>query len=190
MALLEVFLFALGLAADAFAVSVCKGLSARQIKPVHYLCVGLWFGGAQALMPLLGYYLGMTFEQYITSFDHWIAFTLLLLIGANMIRESFSKKEEEQTASFSFKSMLLLALATSIDALAVGVTYALSDQKISIWIAALIIGAVTFLLSAGGLKIGRIFGARLGKRAEMIGGIVLILLGVKILLSHLGVLPF
>ncbi len=189
MRLLELFLIAVGLSMDAFAVSVCKGLSVQKPKANHYLIVGLWFGGFQALMPTLGYLLGSTFEQYITSFDHWIAFILLIFIGGNMIRESLSKDEEKTDADFGFKSMLPLAVATSIDALAVGVTFALLPE-VNIFAAVGFIGATTFILSAIGLKVGNIFGTKYKSKAELAGGIILILMGIKILLEHLGVINF
>ena len=189
MSIWELFLIAVGLSMDAFAVSVCKGLSTYQLKPKHYLCVGLWFGGFQALMPTVGWLLGSAFEKYITAFDHWIAFILLVLIGGNMIREGFSKEEEQADDSFSFKSMLVLAIATSIDALAVGISFAVLPD-VNIGAAVALIGATTFLLSALGLLIGHIFGARFKNKAEIAGGVILVLIGLKILLEHLGVINF
>ncbi len=189
MGLFELFLLAVGLSMDAFAVSVCKGLSTPTLKPKHFLIIGAWFGGFQALMPLIGYFLGSTFEQYITSIDHWIAFILLSLIGGNMIRESLSKEEEDVDPSFSFKTMIVLAVATSIDALAVGITFALLPD-VNIVAAVSFIGVVTFLLSAAGLKVGNIFGAKYKSKAELTGGIILIVIGLKILLEHLGVINF
>lgn len=189
MGLVELFLIAVGLSMDAFAVSVCKGLSEHSLRAKHYFIIGAWFGGFQALMPLIGYLLGSAFEQYITSFDHWVAFVLLGLIGGNMIREAFSKDEEEQDASFGFKTMLLLAIATSIDALAVGVTFALLPD-VNIFAAILLIGVTTFVLSAIGLKVGNVFGAKYKAKAEFVGGVILILIGTKILLEHLGVINF
>lgn len=188
MGLLELFLIAVGLSMDAFAVSVCKGLSERQLKAKHYLIIGAWFGGFQALMPAVGYLLGSTFEQYITAVDHWIAFVLLCFIGGNMIREALSKDEEKLDASFSFKTMLL-AIATSIDALAVGITFALLPD-VNIAAAVLFIGAITFILSAIGLKVGNVFGTKYKSKAELAGGVILILIGTKILLEHLGVINF
>lgn len=188
MGLLELFLIAVGLSMDAFAVSVCKGLSERQLKAKHYLIIGAWFGGFQALMPAVGYLLGSAFEQYITAVDHWIAFVLLCFIGGNMIREALSKDEEKLDASFSFKTMLL-AIATSIDALAVGITFALLPD-VNITAAVLFIGATTFILSAIGLKVGNVFGTKYKSKAELAGGIILILIGTKILLEHLGVINF
>lgn len=189
MGILELFLIAVGLSMDAFAVSVCKGLSVKKPKASMYLVVGLWFGGFQALMPTLGYLLGSTFEQYITSFDHWVAFLLLAFIGGNMIRESFSKDEEKTNAEFGVKAMLPLAVATSIDALAVGVTFALLPD-VNIFAAVGFIGVITFALSAVGLKVGNIFGTKYKSKAELAGGIILVVMGVKILLEHLGVLNF
>lgn len=186
MSLWELFVIALGLSADAFAVSVCKGLSVEKIKPSHELIVGLYFGGFQALMPLVGYFLGVQFQTLITSIDHWIAFSLLVLIGANMIREALYGGEENVDASFSPKSMLVLAIATSIDALAVGITFAF--LQVSIIPAVCFIGAVTFTVSAVGLKIGNVFGGKCQTAAEIAGGSVLILMGIKILLEHLGIL--
>lgn len=186
MGFFELFLIAVGLSMDAFAVAICKGLSVRKLKLSHMLITGAYFGVFQAVMPLIGYYLGQTFESYITSFDHWIAFVLLSLIGANMIRESFSKEEEEQNASFSFKTMLPLAVATSIDALAVGVTFGLM-QGVNIFSAVGLIGVTTFVFSFVGVKIGNVFGSKYKSKAELAGGIILILMGIKILLEHLGV---
>lgn len=186
MNLLELFILAVGLSMDAFAVSVCKGLSVRQLSPRHACIVGAYFGGFQALMPMIGYLLGVQFQRYIVSIDHWIAFALLALIGANMIHESRGDAEELND-SFSFLTMLPLAVATSIDALAVGVTFAF--LQVNIIPAVLFIGCTTFVLSAVGIKIGNLFGARYKSRAELCGGIVLILMGCKILLEHLGILP-
>ena len=160
-----------------------------QLKAKHYLIIGAWFGGFQALMPAVGYLLGSTFEQYITAVDHWIAFVLLCFIGGNMIREALSKDEEKLDASFSFKTMLLLAIATSIDALAVGITFALLPD-VNIAAAVLFIGATTFILSAIGLKVGNVFGTKYKSKAELAGGVILILIGTKILLEHLGVINF
>ena len=181
----ELLLIAVGLSMDAFAVSVCKGLSVKELKPRHALLAGLYFGGFQALMPVLGWLLGYRFESLITSIDHWVAFVLLSLIGGNMIRESFSE-EEELNDDFGVKTMLLLAVATSIDALAVGITFAFLSVKILP--AAALIGVTTFLLSILGICIGRAFGARWKSRAELAGGVILILIGLKILLEHLGIL--
>ncbi len=186
MNLLELFILAVGLSMDAFAVSICKGLSVRQLKFKHACIAGLYFGGFQALMPLIGFLLGVQFQSYITSIDHWIAFVLLVLIGGNMVRES-NGEDDELNDSFSFATMLPLAVATSIDALAVGVTFAF--LQVNIVPAVLFIGLTTFILSAIGVKIGNVFGTRYRSRAELCGGIVLILMGCKILLEHLGFLP-
>lgn len=185
MSLAELFLIAVGLSMDAFAVSVCKGLSVGRARLRHMLCVGVYFGGFQAMMPLLGYLLGTSFAGVIESVDHWIAFALLGLIGGNMIRESFSREEETLDASFAPKAMFPLAVATSIDALATGVTFAF--LRVNIVPAVLFIGCATFLLSAAGLKIGSAVGARYKARAELFGGVVLVLMGCRILLEHLGV---
>ena len=185
MSLMELFLIAVGLSMDAFAVSVCKGLSVRKATVKHALCVGLYFGGFQALMPLIGYLLGTQFESVITSVDHWIAFGLLAFIGGNMIREALSREEEKLDDSFSFRTMMTLAVATSIDALAMGVTFAF--LRVDIVPAVLLIGATTFVLSAVGLKVGNVFCAKYKARAELFGGVVLVLMGLKILLEHLGV---
>ena len=186
MGLLELFVIAVGLSMDAFAVSICKGLSVRELKPKHALTVGVYFGGFQMLMPLIGFALGVRFQSFITSIDHWIAFVLLGLIGANMIRESREHDEENLSDSISFGTMLPLAVATSIDALAVGVTFAF--LQVSILPAVCFIGATTFVLSCIGIKIGHVFGLKYKSRAELFGGAVLILMGIKILLEHLGVL--
>ena len=185
MSLSELLLIAVGLSMDTFAVSVCKGLSVRRLRLKHALLAGLYFGGFQFLMPVLGWLLGYRFEALITSVDHWIAFVLLGLIGANMVRESFSDAEKMDD-DFSFRAMLPLAIATSIDALAVGVTFAFLEVRILP--AAALIGVTTFLLSALGSRIGHVFGARWKARAERVGGIILILIGLKILLEHLGIL--
>ena len=189
MDLLSLFLIAVGLSMDAFAVSVCKGLATPKYKLKYSMICGAWFGGFQAIMPTIGYLLGSTFEQYITAVDHWIAFVLLCFIGGNMIREALSKDEEKLDASFSFKTMLLLAIATSIDALAVGITFALLPD-VNIVAAVLFIGATTFILSVTGVKVGNVFGTKYKSKAELAGGIILVLIGVKILLEHLGVLSF
>ena len=186
MSTLEIFLLGFALSMDAFAVSVCKGLATKKLGIKQMLIVGLWFGGFQALMPTTGYLLGSTFEKYITRFDHWIAFVLLALLGINMLREALSKEEEEVDASYAFKPMLLMAIATSIDALAAGITF--STLQVNILKAAGLIGCTTFVISAIGVRIGSVFGARFKKPAEMVGGVILILLGIKILLEHLGIL--
>lgn len=167
---------------DAFAVSICKGLSVQKVKPKHYLIVAAYFGGFQALMPLLGYLLGVRFEAMVANVDHWIAFVLLGLIGANMVRESRAG-EEKLDDSFTVSTMLLLAVATSIDALAIGVTFAFLG--VNIVEAIILIGITTGIISGVGLKIGNAFGSRYKSKAEMAGGIVLILMGIKILVQHL-----
>ncbi len=189
MSILEILLLGIGLSMDAFAVSICKGLSTKRLQTRHYLIIGAWFGGFQALMPTIGFFLGSTFEQYITAFDHWVAFVLLSVIGAGMIKESLSKEESNGNDSFSFKTMLLLALATSIDALAVGITFALLPD-VNVPLAVCLIGITTFVCSAAGLKVGNLFGLKYKAKAELAGGIILILIGLKILLEHLGVISF
>lgn len=190
MSLMELFLIAVGLSMDAFAVSVCKGLSVRRARLSHALCVGAYFGGFQGLMPLLGFALATVFAGLITGAAPWIAFVLLAIIGGNMIRESLSRDEEEMNDDFSCKAMLPLAVATSIDAMASGVTFALMQIGTMIIPAVLFIACITFLLSALGLKVGNVFGAKYKSRAELFGGVVLVLMGLKILLEHLGVLSF
>ena len=182
MSLWELLVIAVGLSMDAFAVSVCKGLSVQKVKPKHYLIVAAYFGGFQALMPLLGYLLGVRFEAMVANVDHWIAFVLLGLIGANMVRES-KAGEEKLDDSFTVSTMLLLAVATSIDALAIGVTFAFLG--VNIVEAIILIGITTGIISGVGLKIGNVFGSRYKSKAEMAGGIVLILMGIKILVQHL-----
>lgn len=186
MGLIELFLIAVGLSMDAFAVSVCKGLAMPKCTFKKAAIVGLWFGGFQALMPAIGYILGAQFQEAIASIDHWIAFVLLALIGANMIHEALDNDEEEADASLDVKTMFLLAVATSIDALAIGITFAF--LKVNIIPAVCFIGIVTFIISFAGVKIGNVFGARYKNKAEIVGGIILILLGLKILLEHLGFL--
>ena len=186
MGLWELLVIAVGLSMDAFAVSICKGLSVKELKLKHAMIAGAYFGGFQALMPLIGYFLGAQFESYITKFDHWIAFVLLSIIGVNMIRESRDKSCEVLNSSFGPKAMLPMALATSIDALAVGVTFAF--LQVEIIPAVSFIGVVTFVLSAVGVKIGHMFGCKFKSKAELFGGIVLTAMGIKILLEHLGVL--
>ena len=186
MGLIELFLIAVGLSMDAFAVSVCKGLAMPKCTFKKAAIVGLWFGGFQALMPAIGYVLGAQFQEAIASIDHWIAFVLLALIGGNMIHEALDNDEEEAAASLNVKTMFLLAVATSIDALAIGITFAF--LKVNIIPAVCFIGIVTFIISFAGVKIGNVFGARYKNKAEIVGGIILILLGLKILLEHLGFL--
>lgn len=183
---LELILLALGLSMDAFAVSICKGLSLGKISVKHMAIAGLWFGGFQALMPLIGYYLGTFFTDMITSYNCWIAFVLLGAIGLNMIKESF-EKEDTPNANMSIPAMFALAVATSIDALAVGVTFAF--MNVSIVPAALTIGCITFICSAVGVKAGSLFGLKYKTKAERAGGAVLILIGLKILLEGVGLLP-
>lgn len=186
MGLIELFLISVGLSMDAFAVSVCKGLAMPKCTFKKAAIVGLWFGGFQALMPAIGYVLGAQFQEAIASIDHWIAFVLLALIGGNMIHEALDNDEEEADASLDVKTMFLLAVATSIDALAIGITFAF--LKVNIIPAVCFIGIVTFIISFAGVKIGNVFGARYKNKAEIVGGVILILLGLKILLEHLGFL--
>lgn len=186
MGLIELFLIAVGLSMDAFAVSVCKGLAMPKCTFKKAAIVDLWFGGFQALMPAIGYVLGAQFQETIASIDHWIAFVLLALIGGNMIHEALDNDEEEADASLDVKTMFLLAVATSIDALAIGITFAF--LKVNIIPAVCFIGIVTFIISFAGVKIGNVFGARYKNKAEIVGGVILILLGLKILLEHLGFL--
>lgn len=181
MSVIELFIIGISLSMDAFAVSICKGLSVGKIRPKHMVLAGIWFGGFQALMPFIGYMLGSTFEQYIVSIDHWVAFILLGIIGFNMVKES--REEEHPDASFAFKAMLVLAIATSIDALAVGVTFAFLG--VDILLAVSLIGITTFAFSAAGIKIGSVFGIKYKSKAELFGGIVLIAMGTKILVEHL-----
>ena len=191
MSLFELFLIAVGLSMDAFAVAICKGLATGRVKLGQMVIVGLWFGIFQALMPLIGYLLGVNFSTLIQSVDHWIAFILLGLNGANMIREAVGGDEEccnEEDASYSIRAMLPLAIATSIDALAVGVSFAF--LSVDIVPAVSFIGVCTFILSAFGVKIGSVFGLRFKKKAEIAGGVILILMGAKILLEHLGLITF
>ncbi len=188
MGFFEIFLIGVGLAMDAFAVSICKGLSTRTLKVKHALICGGYFGFFQGLMPFIGYVLGVSFQSKIEAIDHWIAFILLGLIGANMLKEAFGDDDECEECGeedFSFKAMLPLAIATSIDALAVGVTFAF--LKVNILTAILIISITTFIISMGGVKIGNIFGSKYKSKAEIAGGCILILMGLKILLEHLGI---
>lgn len=183
MDLLSLFLIAVGLSMDAFAVSVCKGLATPKYKLKYSMICGAWFGGFQALMPAVGYLLGVNFKKYITAIDHWIAFVLLALIGFNMIREAHKNDDEGADPSFTAKSMSLLAVATSIDALAIGITFAFLD--VNIVAAVLFIGVCTFVISAAGVKIGSAFGTRFKSKAEIAGGAILIILGLRILVEHL-----
>ena len=194
MSIFELFIIAVGLSMDAFAVAVCKGLSVYKLEKKHMLITGLWFGCFQGLMPLIGYLLGSTFESYITPVDHWVAFVLLGIIGINMIKESLSKEDECDCENggenaFSVKTMFVMAIATSIDALAVGITFALLPD-VNITAAVLFIAVITFALSCVGIKIGNVFGAKFKSKAEFAGGVILILMGTKILLEHLGVINF
>lgn len=190
MSIFDVLLLALGLSADAFAVSICKGLSVQKLKPKHALICGAYFGGFQALMPLIGYYLGASFSDLISSATHWIAFALLLLIGGNMIREAVWGDDDDCTPDFSPAAMLPMAIATSIDALAVGVAISMSadENSMGVFSQIAIIGVVTLTLSAVGVYIGNAFGKKFKKSAEILGGAILILLGVKILLEGLGII--
>ena len=186
MGLFSLFIIAVGLSMDACAVAICKGLAMQKAPWKKAMIVGLWFGGFQGLMPAIGYVLGSQFERYIVNIDHWIAFILLSIIGGNMIKEALSKEEECADASLAVKDMFLLAVATSIDALAVGVTFAF--LQVDILPAVTFIGVITFTLSTLGVKVGNIFGCRFKSKAELAGGIILIIMGTKILLEHLGVL--
>ena len=190
MPFLSALLLGVGLSMDAFAVSVCKGLAVGQVKPKHMCIAGAWFGGFQALMPLLGFYLGSFFRSYIEKADHWVAFILLALIGANMLREAFSKEESKPAdASFGFRVMLVMAVATSIDALAAGIALAMEEGS-GVFVSVACVGVITFLFSAAGVKVGSVFGERYRSRAEAAGGVILILLGLKILMEHLAIFPF
>ncbi len=183
-------LLAVGLSMDAFAVSICKGLSMKKASLRACATCGVWFGGFQALMPLLGYFLGTLFAGVIRDFDHWVAFGLLAIIGINMLKEAFSSEGECETcdgADLSFKTMFVMAVATSIDALAAGISLA-CDPNMNPWLAIPFIGVVTFSMSAAGVKIGNVFGSRFEKKAQIAGGVILILLGIKILLEHLEIL--
>ena len=190
MGFIDVFLIGVGLAMDAFAVSICKGLKMQKLNKKHAFIIALFFGGFQAIMPLIGYYLGTAFEKYITNFDHWIAFALLLIIGGKMIKDSFDKDEDKgetaENSKLNLKELTLMAIATSIDALAVGITFAFSEVNIFSSIA--IIGITTFVIALGGVFIGNFFGAKYKNKAELAGGIILIFIGLKILLTDLGIL--
>lgn len=183
MTLFDLLITAIALSMDAFAVSISKGLSCREYRLRNSFITGAYFGGFQALMPLIGYLLAGLFAEYITGFDHWIAFVLLALIGANMIREALSKEDDKVNDSFGFVAMIPLAVATSIDALATGVSFAVVGANIYVAIA--LIGVTTFLFSAVGVKIGNVFGAKYKSKAEFVGGLILILMGAKILIEHL-----
>lgn len=188
MGLLEILLISIGLAMDSFAVSICKGLSMKKMSWKKAIIIGLWFGIFQGGMPVIGYFLGSTFEQFITSVDHWIAFVLLSFIGGNMIKEAFSKDSENCNDDTSFKSMIVLAIATSIDALAVGIAYVCAYGSHHAALTFLSIGIITFFISVLGVKIGNKFGDKYENKAEFAGGLILVLLGTKILLEHLGIL--
>lgn len=186
---LTLLTLAVGLSMDAFAVAVCKGLAMHKVTVGKAVIVGLWFGGFQALMPAVGFFLGVQFQDRITAIDHWIAFLLLGLIGFNMIRESCSREDDcvcQEEASLGIREMFVLAVATSIDALAVGITFAF--LQVHIWSAVSFIGVITFILSMAGVKVGNVFGVKYKAKAELAGGVILILLGIKILLEHLGIL--
>ena len=191
MGFFELVLLAVGLSMDAFAVSVCKGLAMPTATLKEEFTCGLWFGGFQALMPTIGFFLGTLFADAIEAVDHWVAFALLAVIGINMLKEALEKQEccccEEHNADLSVKTMFVMAVATSIDALAVGISLAMAGG-VNIWLAALFIGICTCTLSAVGVKIGNLFGSRFEKKAQVAGGVILILLGLKILLEHLGIL--
>ena len=191
MGITEILFLAVGLSMDAFAVSICKGLAMKKATLKEGAICGTWFGGFQALMPLIGFFLGTLFAKAIEAIDHWVAFLLLAFIGISMLREAFSKDEDCDCgcgqADLSFKTMFVMAVATSIDALAVGISLAMAGN-VNIFAAVLLIGITTCILSALGVKIGNVFGSRFEQKAQMAGGVILILLGLKILLEHLGVL--
>lgn len=188
MGFVELLLLSVGLGMDAFAVSVCKGISMKKMNWKKVCIIGLYFGGFQALMPTLGYFLGSTFESVISNLDHWIAFGLLAIIGGNMIKDAFSKECDSFDDDVRFKAMIVLAIATSIDALAVGITFAF--LKVNLILAISMIGVITFILAIVGTKVGNRFGDKYEKKAELVGGVILILLGIKILLEHMGILNF
>lgn len=192
MGFFELFLLAVGLSMDAFAVSICKGLAMKKADAKGMAICGVWFGGFQALMPLIGFFLGTLFAAAIEAIDHWVAFGLLGIIGINMLKEAFDKEEtscdcDNNDADLSVKTMFIMAVATSIDALAVGISLAMAGN-VNIWIAVTLIGITTFALSAMGVKVGSIFGSKFEKKAQLAGGIILICLGTKILFEHLGFL--
>ena len=191
MGFAELFILAVGLSMDAFAVSICKGLSMKKAGLKEGAVCGAWFGGFQALMPVIGFFLGTLFADAIKAFDHWVAFGLLAVIGINMLKEAFSKCDccENHDADLSVKTMFVMAVATSIDALAVGISLAMAGD-VNIWVAMALIGVVTFAMCALGVKIGNLFGSRFEKKAQIAGGVILILLGTKILLEHLELLPW
>ena len=191
MGLGELLLLALGVSMDAFAVSICKGLAMKKATLKEGAICGAWFGGFQAMMPLIGFFLGALFAEAIQAIDHWVAFVLLAFIGANMLKEAFGKEAEccecDNNADLSVKTMFIMAVATSIDALAVGISLAMAGN-VNIVAAVVLIGAFTFVMSAIGVKVGNVFGSKFEKKAQMAGGFILILLGTKILLEHLGIL--
>ncbi|MBR4862985.1 MAG: manganese efflux pump [Oscillospiraceae bacterium] len=189
MGFFALLILAFGLSMDAFAVSICKGLSMKKATLKASATCGIWFGGFHALMPLIGFFLGTMFAETIQSFDHWVAFGLLAIIGINMLKEAFGKCDEceEHDADLSVKTMFVMAIATSIDAMAVGISLAMAGN-VNIFLAVTLIGVITFLMSALGVKIGNVFGSRFEKKAQLAGGVILILLGLKILLEHLGVI--
>ena len=191
MGIIELLVLAVGVSMDAMAVSVCKGLAMKKATFKNAMTCGIWFGGFQALMPLVGLYLGTIFADAIRKFDHWVAFVLLGIIGINMLKEAFEKGDScsVQDADLSFKTMLIMAIATSIDALAVGISLAMVLEGGQIFLAVLLIGIMTCSLSALGVKIGNVFGCKFEKKAQIAGGVILLLLGAKILLEHLGILP-
>ena len=185
MGFLELLVIAVGVSMDAFAVSICKGLSSRRVRPSDALTAGLWFGGFQALMPLIGYYLGVSFADFVSDVDHWIAFVLLGIIGAKMIKESFENESCDVSPDFSYRSMLPMAIATSIDALAIGVSFAF--LRVDIWWSVLLIGITTGVFSISGVYIGNAFGCKYKSKAEFAGGAILCLMGIKILIEHIFV---
>ncbi len=186
MSILEILLISIGLAMDAFAVSICKGLAMKKMNWKKAIIIGLYFGIFQAVMPIIGYYLGEKFENLVTSIDHWIILGLLVFIGGNMIKESFQKENEEANENIDIKTMMILAIATSIDALAVGITFAFFE--INLISVVLAIGIITFILSVIGVKIGNKFGAKYKRKSEFVGGLILILIGIKVLMEHLGII--
>lgn len=187
MGIIEIVLLGISLAMDAFAVSICKGLSMKKFDGKKAIIIGLYFGIFQALMPLIGYFLGSTFESFVTNIDHWIAFILLALVGGNMIKEVFSKDEaEDYNDNVDFKTMVVLAIATSIDALAVGITFAFLNVNLPLAVS--LIGIITFTISCVGVMLGNKFGSKYENKAQFAGGVILIIIGLKILLEHLGIL--
>lgn len=188
MGAIEILLISIGLAMDAFAVSVCKGLAMKKMSWKKAIIIGLYFGAFQAIMPTIGFSLGTAFERFITNVDHWVAFILLVGIGINMVKEAFDKESENKSDNVDVKTMLVLSIATSIDALAIGITFAC--LKIHIVMPVITIGLITFIISVIGVKIGNRFGNKYEKKAEIMGGVILILLGIKILLEHLGIINF